>query len=473
MLRLSKFAARWISDEGMSIGIGDVTPMQILNTEKASMIKTGYSQCDELISQFQNGTLPLKPGCNLEQTLESKMNKILSDIRESAGKVLSETLPRKNSPLIMSLCGSKGSPINLCQMIACVGQQTVNGERIPNGFEDRSLPHFEKHSRYPPDKGFVKNSFYTGMNATEFFFHTVGGREGLVDTAVKTAETGYMQRRLVKSLEDLSVAYDFSVRTSQKEVIQFEYGDDKLDPICIEDNDKPASFDRIMQIIKNEDKYTKDADLEPYMILQLNEEEINRIKQKKQCSDKFIQDVSDYVRDRIALEIVRIRHSLSIVKNLEKPKKAKKLTSIQKILLRGYFWITKSQLKKFYQKVWSKYLKALVIPGDAVGAIAAQSIGEPGTQMTLKTFHFAGVASMNINQGVPRIKEIINASKDISTPITTAELVNSVSEISARIVKGRLERTLLSDVCKHMKEVFTPQGCFLELELHHESIKAL
>ena len=97
----------------------------------------------------------------------------------------------------------KGSFINISQMIACVGQQAISGKRIPNGFEDRSLPHFSRHSKVPAAKGFVANSFYSGLTPTEFFFHTMGGREGLVDTAVKTAETGYMQRRLVKSLEDL------------------------------------------------------------------------------------------------------------------------------------------------------------------------------------------------------------------------------------------------------------------------------
>jgi DNA-directed RNA polymerase III subunit RPC1 len=106
---------------------------------------------------------------------------------------------------------------------------------MPNGFFDRSLPHFEPHSKYPAAKGFVKNSFYNGLSATEFFFHTVGGREGLVDTAVKTAETGYMQRRLMKALEDLVVKYDNTVRSSNETIIQFTYGDDGLDPMFMDD----------------------------------------------------------------------------------------------------------------------------------------------------------------------------------------------------------------------------------------------
>ena len=102
----------------------------------------------------------------------------------------------------MSECGSKGSTSNICQMVAAVGQQQVNGARAADGFLSRSLPHFEKNDLRPEAKGFVANSFYSGLNATEFFFHTMAGREGLVDTAVKTAETGYMSRRLMKALHE-------------------------------------------------------------------------------------------------------------------------------------------------------------------------------------------------------------------------------------------------------------------------------
>lgn len=184
------------------------------------------------------------------------MNGELSKIRDKAGEILRKKLPKYNAPLIMAICGSKGSDINLCQMIALVGQQTVNGQRMPNGFFDRSLPHFEPYSKYPASKGFVKNSFYSGLTATEFFFHTCGGREGLVDTAVKTAETGYMQRRLMKALEDLSIKYDETVRTSTQHVIQFQYGDDGLDPMFMDDNNQPVSLKRLFTIVKENTKQT-------------------------------------------------------------------------------------------------------------------------------------------------------------------------------------------------------------------------
>jgi DNA-directed RNA polymerase III subunit RPC1 len=160
---------------------------------------------------------------NAEQSLESILNKTLSDVRETIGSYLRTNLKKSNSALIMAVCGSKGSDINLSQMIACLGQQIVSGQRIGDGFFNRTLPHFEPFSKYPAAKGFVKNSFFTGLNATEFFFHTIGGREGLVDTAVKTAETGYMQRRLVKALEDLTVQYDGTVTISTGEILQVIY----------------------------------------------------------------------------------------------------------------------------------------------------------------------------------------------------------------------------------------------------------
>ena len=129
-------------------------------------------------------------------------------------------------------------------MVACVGQQIISGNRIPNGFQDRSLPHFRKKSKNPPSKGFVRNSFFSGLTPTEFLFHAISGREGLVDTAVKTAETGYMARRLMKALEDLSTHYDLSVRNSVGGIVQFQYGDDMLDPACLEGDAMPVEYVR-------------------------------------------------------------------------------------------------------------------------------------------------------------------------------------------------------------------------------------
>jgi DNA-directed RNA polymerase III subunit RPC1 len=135
--------------------------------------------------------------------------------------------------------------------------------------------------------------------------------------------------------------------------------------------------------------------------------------------------------------------------------------------------VTVDQLQTFLQLCWVKYVKARIEPGSTVGAVGAQSIGEPGTQMTLKTFHFAGVATMNVTLGVPRIKEIINAAKLISTPIISCKLVTSDSEPSARIVKGRLERTHLGDVAAVLEEAWAPEYTYIGVIVDTEAIQKL
>lgn len=234
MWNLARLGPVFLSNHGFSIGIGDVTPARGLLKAKEQLVDDGYQKCQSFIEQLNEGKLKAQPGCTEEETLEAVMLRELSTIRDYAGKACRKELSRHNAPLIMALSGSKGSFLNISQMIACVGQQAIAGRRVPNGFENRGLPHFDKFEKSPAAKGFVKDSFYDGLTPTEFFYHTMAGREGLVDTAVKTAETGYMQRRLVKCLEDLCAQYDSTVRTSNNDVVQFIYGEDSLDPSYME-----------------------------------------------------------------------------------------------------------------------------------------------------------------------------------------------------------------------------------------------
>uniref|UniRef100_A0A1B0D756 DNA-directed RNA polymerase subunit n=1 Tax=Phlebotomus papatasi TaxID=29031 RepID=A0A1B0D756_PHLPP len=261
------FLVRFDFDAGFSFGVGDVTPSRILLGEKQKLLDNGYSKCSDYISKMKSGTLQCQPGCTLEETLEAVMLRELSSIRELAAKACFNELHRTNSALIMAQSGSKGSNINISQMIACVGQQAINGKRVPNGYEDRSLPHFEKFSKIPAARGFVQNSFFSGLTPTEFFFHTMAGREGLVDTAVKTAETGYLQRRLVKCLEDLVVHYDGTVRNAIGEVVEFTYGGDGLDPVFMEVQCKPVDLERQFMHIRAIDGHRDEEALEGDEIL--------------------------------------------------------------------------------------------------------------------------------------------------------------------------------------------------------------
>ncbi|KAH0537811.1 hypothetical protein KQX54_000943 [Cotesia glomerata] len=372
----------------------------------------------------------------MEETLESKILKELSDIRERRlAKACLRELHRSNSPLIMTLSGSKGSYINISQMIACVGQQAISGHRVPNGFEDRALPHFDRHSKIPAAKGFVSNSFYSGLTPTEFVFHTMGGREGLVDTAVKTAETGYMQRRLMKNLEDLGLHYDKTVRNSSGGIVQFEYGGDSMDPTYMEGKDCPVDYKRVLDHVRAK--------------------------------------VPDKNGDALSGSEVVSAASLLLAKD---DFKCLSCSAVGEEYFDASFRSLCSRARK-------KFMRAKIEPGTAVGALAAQSIGEPGTQMTLKTFHFAGVASMNITQGVPRIKRDNKRQLKISTPIITAYLTEDENEDFAHscflLVKldiGRIKLLMLEvDVnsIKYSLETAKLKKHFKEVRVHSRSIMTI
>lgn len=169
------------------------------------------------------------------ESFEASVNQTLNAARDVSGNMALADLQSWNRLKAMVYAGSKGSNLNISQIMACVGQQNVEGKRIPFGFHKRTLPHFSKDDFGPESKGFVENCYLNGLTPQEFFFHAMGGREGLIDTAVKTAETGYIQRRLIKALEDVMVKYDGTVRTSRQQIIQFLYGEDGMAGEHIED----------------------------------------------------------------------------------------------------------------------------------------------------------------------------------------------------------------------------------------------
>ena len=200
----------------------------------------------------------------------------------------------------MASSGSKGSNINVAQMVAVVGQQIIGGSRVADGFQDRTLPHFHKNTRQAPAKGFVRNSFYTGLLPTEFLFHAISGREGLVDTAVKTAETGYMSRRLMKSLEDLSTQYDDTVRTSAGGVVQFQFGADNLDPVDMEGKAAPVNFVRTFSHAVTITWNNETPSLTPEAV---REYTLKRLNQRRSSRDlrrmKLDSGLSDFQRQKL------------------------------------------------------------------------------------------------------------------------------------------------------------------------------
>lgn len=181
------------------------------------------------------GKLEIVPGKTQLESFEAAVNTELKAALGTSGNLAYKNLAADNRLQNMVDSGSKGGKTNISQIMACVGQQNVEGKRIPFGFNRRSLPHFSKDDYGPESKGFVANCYVKGLTPQEFYFHAMGGREGLIDTAVKTADTGYIQRRLIKALEDVQVKYDGTVRTSRDQVIQFIYGEDGMAAEYIED----------------------------------------------------------------------------------------------------------------------------------------------------------------------------------------------------------------------------------------------
>lgn len=481
MNRLAKTCARWLANQGFSLGINDVMPGERLRNTKDSKVEAAYKECLDLIEKAKVGKLTNMPGCNQEQTLESMISGVLSGVRADVGEICMTELSRHNAPLIMAVCGSKGSKINVAQMVACVGQQIIAGSRVPNGFQDRSLPHFAKKSKDPPAKGFVRNSFFSGLTPTEFLFHAISGREGLVDTAVKTAETGYMQRRLMKALEDLSTHYDSSVRNSVGGVVQFIYGDDGLDPAELEGNALPVEYFRSWRHAKAITEHKQERGLFPFEISEIVTSVLSSNKWTTLTTEKYREQVRDFIKTQIWERAGKIREAFELHPALEKEDPdwdgetdlSFGASRAQIAAVNNKSMVKPSALSEFLELCYTKYLRAKIEPGSAVGAVGAQSIGEPGTQMTLKTFHFAGVASMNVTLGVPRIKEIINAAKNINTPIINATLVNETNETAARIVKGRIEKTYLGDIASVIEEAWSWNYVYLGVHIDMDAIRKL
>ncbi|KAH9907090.1 uncharacterized protein B0H18DRAFT_1193799, partial [Fomitopsis serialis] len=218
----------------MHIGIGDTIADRNTMEHIKEQISIRKQSVVQAIEDATHDRLKAAPGMTVRESFESRVERELNLARDQNGQYAQKALKEDNNVKQMVTAGSKGSFINISQMSVCVGQQIVEGHRIPFGFRHRTLPHFTKDDFSPEARGIVENSYLRGLTPQEFFFHAMAGREGLIDTAVKTAETGYIQRRLVKALEDVAVCYDGTVRNSLGDLVQFVYGEDGMDGAFIE-----------------------------------------------------------------------------------------------------------------------------------------------------------------------------------------------------------------------------------------------
>ena len=357
----------YITHRGFTYGYSDLWLSEKTRQEINDVVQKAYDNVHELILQYEQGSLPLTRGLSPEEALELYVVNELSRARDRAGKTADRAFPDNNSGVIMASTGARGSTLNIGQMTAALGQQSIRGKRINKGYHNRSLPHFTTNDTNPASRGFVKSNYRDGLSPLEFFFHAMGGREGLVDTAVRTQQSGYMQRRLINALEHLKIEYDHTVRDPHGNIIQYLYGEDGIDP-AKSDHGEAVNILRLIESESIVDTGKKAAQSEIESILK-----------------RFGKDLNDRLKRNF--ETTFSENPLS-------------LEGIERVL----------------KKTLDLMEKARAEPGEAVGVVTAQSIGEPGTQMTLRTFHFAGVKERNVTLGLPRLIELVDARKKPVTP---------------------------------------------------------
>ena len=246
---VASLAVRSIMHFGFSFGISDEDLPNEARAEIDDAIDDAEQEVERLIETYERGELESLPGRTLEETVEMKIMQALGQARDEAGEIAEQYLDEDNPGVVMADSGARGSMLNLTQMTGCVGQQAVRGERINRGYEDRTLSHFKPDDLSADARGFVRHSYKEGLGPKEFFFHAMGGREGLVDTAVRTSKSGYLQRRLINALQELEAQYDGTVRNAEKDIVQFEYGEDGVDPMKMPkegDVDVDAIVDRVL-----------------------------------------------------------------------------------------------------------------------------------------------------------------------------------------------------------------------------------
>ncbi|OMJ22383.1 DNA-directed RNA polymerase II subunit rpb1 [Smittium culicis] len=504
----------WFLQHGFSIGIGDTIADDSTMQTVGDIIRECYMRVDELIRDAQEDHLECLPGMTLKETFESKVNGELNRARDQAGKTVQNRLKECNNVRRMVVSGSKGSYINVSQMTACVGQQNVEGKRIPFGFKYRTLPHFCKDDHSPQSKGFVENSYLRGLTPQEFYFHAMGGREGLIDTAVKTAETGYIQRRLVKALEDIMVHYDGTVRNSLGAIIDFVYGEDGMDASYLETQRletltiSNTRFEKMYRVDVMDPTKTFRNDSLDFSIFknieandsvqQALDDEYQQLLADRKLLQNFIcrngepthpmpvnmprliinaqqlfhidkRKVSNLHPLKIVEETRKLMDRLTVVRGEDKLsiEAQANATLMFQIHLRSYlspkrileeYSLDSNSFDWIIGEVEARFKRALVSPGEMVGTLSAQSIGQPATQMTLNTFHFAGVSSKNVTLGVPRLKEIINVATNIKTPALSIYLEPDYAHNVERVkdVQVAIEHTTLRKIMSSTEIWYDP-----------------
>ncbi|MBO3841480.1 MAG: DNA-directed RNA polymerase subunit A' [Candidatus Brockarchaeota archaeon] len=398
-----KMVREFLLLRGFSFSYRDVSLPEEVQEQVEKEANQADVEVNSLLEDWSKGRIKRIPGMSEEESLEAYIMDALSKVRSKVGSLVSSSLGLDNNMVIMTKTGARGSDLNVGQISGCLGQQALRGKRIFKGYIGRPLPHFRKGDLSPVARGFVKSNYYTGLSPVELFYHSMGGRESLVDTAVRTQQSGYLQRRLIHALESLRVEYDGTVRDSYGNIVDVIYGEDGVDP-SKSDHGKSVDAKRIVE-----------------------EYALSAVKKGKPA-------------DRQTVKRIIEEHGRLLPVNIQRE-------AFHAIVSKG---LSKQAARNVVEQILREYRRALVEAGESVGVVAAQSIGEPGTQMTLRTFHYAGVREANVTLGLPRLIELLDARKTPKTPMMTVYLKTPYNKDYARALRvaRKLVYTTIEDVSR-------------------------
>jgi DNA-directed RNA polymerase II subunit RPB1 len=507
---LQNIITEYMKSHAYSVGISDLIANKATNTQIADVITKKKTEVKNLIDQVHLGIFENKTGKSNEAEFEAKVSNILNSATNDAGKIGINSLNSTNRFVGLVLSGSKGSDLNISQMISCLGQQAIEGKRISYGFDSRTLPHFNKFDDGPLARGFIESSFISGLSPEELFFHAMGGRIGLIDTAVKTSTTGYIQRRLIKGMEDLKVEYDMTVRNGKQRIVQFSYGDDGIDTIKVENQSLPLVAMSLDEIYAHfHIPLDNSSDTQESAATAFTKTAYAKMKKEKAATMKKIRETIDNMIEMRDLIIERVFNRTDnknvqmpvsfthIINNVQAQQQINQNSMVDitpleamDMISAGYrqlenlyyapptllfkvmynYYLSPKELllvKRFNRSALSilisvinlQYKRSIVAPGEMVGMVSAQSIGEPTTQLTLNTFHSAGVASKsNATRGVPRIEEILTLSENPKNPSITVYFKEDDGSTPERVQEfiPMIEHTKLAEVVESIEVCFDP-----------------
>jgi|GEM_PF-2569094 len=381
---LQEVTRLYIGIRGFTIGNQDMS----VDPEIRKKSKAAVKIIEDHMEKWKKEKIP-------SQEYETRVNKMMNDARGNIAKDLMSKLPLLNNFKLILTAGSKGTQVNPTQIMVCIGQNNVEGKRIQNSFTNRICPHVQQFDDSPVPKGFGLNCLMNGLTPMEYWNYTMAGREGLIDTAVKTCETGYLQRRLCKAMEDLGVQYDGTVRNSFGSVILFASGEDGFDGSYLEFHDF-IPFQ--MPYEKYQDVYFwKDSSILTEMEKNRLQNDWNELQKHREVYKNFSSPVNfkrildnipfikkecDLTRERVIKDIVQLQSRLwKNIPQIEIPWDTKFAMLLRSILaskrVLNEYKLDSDNWRWILERIEKNYVKSLAQPGDMVGSIAGQSLGEP------------------------------------------------------------------------------------------------